>query len=134
MTQQRASSKFTERPGARARIFDALAHGVAAIAERVAAVAEDRAPVLYGGLKASVGWAAYQDGRKIAGPDDAPADQRDGGIVAVAGAGFPGRFNETGTENMAAQPFLGPAAAAVVSSGEAARALATEANRRLGGP
>lgn len=131
MTAPRPTSTFRETPGARARIHDAVAHGTAAIARRVAEVAEDRAPFLYGGLKASVGWAAYSGGRKIDGPDDAPSDMIGDDAVGIAGAGFPGRFNETGTEKMAAQPFLGPAAASVVNGGEAARVFGAAANARL---
>lgn len=57
---------------------------------------------------------------------------REGQVYGIVGFGFPGMFQELGTVNHAAQPFLTPAAAQVVGS-EAHVALSTAMQRRLRG-
>ena len=60
------------------------------------------------------------------------AGLRDGKVLGVVGFGFPGMFQELGTVNHAAQPFLSPAAAQVVGS-EAHVELSKAMQRRLRG-
>lgn len=57
---------------------------------------------------------AWIDGRKVGG--NAPKPRREipkQGIVAIAGYGFPGRFQETGTIHQPPRPTLVPAVDAV---------------------
>jgi len=54
--------------------------------------------------------------RKVGGTPTKPRGLKldSPGITAVAGFGFPGRFNEIGTVHQPARPFLSPAAAEVL--------------------
>lgn len=102
----------------------AVADGFAAFAEAVVREAAPMAPdsplqpyPTGEGLPKQGGWLVYVGGQKIAGggldgkqPKKPRAVQvRQHGIVAIAGYGFPGRFQEQGTVNHPARPFLGPA-------------------------
>ena len=97
----------------------ALADGVHEVAKEIVEVANvpDAAPygeglivhggtLLYKGNQKLDGWS--KDGRQPKKPRRfrTPAS---GGVVAIAGFSFPGRFLEFGTSKMAAQPFLAPA-------------------------
>lgn len=101
------------------RVFLAMSDGLLAIAEEVVTTANPPDATPYGeGLARRGGWLAYVDGKKTGGggldgkqPKKPRALRvREYTAVAVAGFGFPGRFQEFGTINHSAQPFLGPAA------------------------
>jgi hypothetical protein len=62
------------------------------------------------GLVTSGGTFVAIDGKKVAGDSPKPRGARTGkGITAIAGFGFPARFQEFGTIHHRAQPFLTPA-------------------------
>ena len=69
------------------------------------------------GLPLQGGVIVYVDGKKVAGWSQRgtqpvkprAAETPKGAVVAIVGYGFPGRFNEAGTLNSPAQPFLSPA-------------------------
>jgi hypothetical protein len=93
-------------------VADGLEHATKAIVEN--ADPPDATP--YGqGLVTTGGWLVYHRGKKVAGgslsgkqpskPRSYRPTQTDG-ISAIAGYGFPGRFQETGTAHHPAQPFL----------------------------
>lgn len=96
----------------------ALADGMEELARTIVETADPPDAPPYGqGLAARGGWLVYANGKKVAGggldgkqPKKPRAwrASRDG-VSAVAGFGFPARFQEFGTVNHAAQPFLTPA-------------------------
>lgn len=109
----------------------AWADGALAVGEHIIRLARppDRTP--YGaGLVTRGGWLGYVGNKKIGGggldgkQPKKPRSFRVRGteqIQIIAGFGFPGRFQEFGTTNHAAQPFLSPAVDAGV--GEAPRIM-----------
>ena len=121
------------------RVRLALSDGIYAVAEAVLDAADppDRTP--YGeGLVRNGGALGFADGRKVNGRSlDGGADPRKPrgarvppvGSMALAGYGFPGRFQEFGTVHQPARPFLSPAAARVLPS--ATRILASVVGPRL---
>ena len=127
-----------------------LADGVFDLARAIGAVASSRAPdspyepyPTGRGLPEQIGAMVYVDGRRThewtARSDGARPNlprgvgvRARGGIVGIVGAGFPGGFNETGTVNMPAQPFMTPAASEVIGS-EAEVILSKAMTRRLSG-
>ncbi len=108
----------------------AIGEGVKLIARSIAEQAASRAPdaTPFGvGLVDQWGVLVYVNGKKI---DDASGDgstvkkprgartSKTGGLEAFVGFGFPGRFQETGTVNHAAQPFFTPAVMGVLPSAQ----------------
>lgn len=62
------------------------------------------------GLVTTGDWGVWVGGRKVAGTARKPRGARlKKGIALLVGYDFPGRFLETGTVKMAAEPFLTPA-------------------------
>lgn len=91
----------------------AWAEGVEEIVHTFVEVAEPPDAAPFGqGLVTQGGWLVYVDGKKVGGgslegtqPKKPRAAQTSKGIVGVAGFGFPGRFQNEGTVNMAPNPF-----------------------------
>ena len=126
-----------------------LADGVFDLVRAIGVVASNNAPdspyepyPTGKGLPEQIGAMVYVDGKRTAEwsadgqrRPDLPKGQQvraRGGIIGIVGAGFPGLFNETGTVNMHAQPFLTPAANDVIGS-EAPVILSKAMARRLSG-
>ena len=97
----------------------AIAEGVEEVARTIVEVADPPDATPWGeGLVTSGGWLVYlgpkkigggsQDGRQPKKPRSWRVRESEG-IHGIAGFGFPGRFQEMGTVNHAAQPFLVPA-------------------------
>lgn len=119
----KASSRVMLNRSALTRLGLGLANGVEEIVRTIVEDADPPdAPPFGVGLAKRGGWAVYQGSKKVGGgsmtgaqpkkPRDFKAAAR--GITGIAGFGFPGRFQETGTVNHAAQPFLWPAAMRVL--------------------
>lgn len=97
----------------------AVGDGVLAVAEEIVRVATPPDATPFGeGLVDRGGWLGYVGSKKIGGGSldgrqpKKPRSLRVRGsevIVAIAGWGFPGRFQELGTAHHAAQPFATPA-------------------------
>lgn len=112
-------------------IADAAHATATAIGREASARAPDATP--YGvGLVDQWGVGSWAFGRLVqvetgSGPHviDRPRDLRvtRAGVDAVVGFSFPGRFQEVGTVHHGAQPFLGPAAMAVIGSGTLQREI-----------
>ena len=104
-----------------------------AIHEEAARSAPDAPP--YGeGLVTHGGAAVWVDGRKVNETEaiEKPRDLRTSdNIVGVVGFAFPGRFQETGTVNHGAQPFVTPAASDVIGR-DAEMTLSRAMERRIG--
>ena len=107
-----------------ARVHLGLADGVGAVAAEIIEVANPPDATPYGvGLVQGGGWLLYKGDKKLAGAGldgrqpKKPRSLRVRGttlIVAIAGFGFPGRFQELGTVQAGAQPFLVPAERLVI--------------------
>lgn len=101
----------------------AIADGMEAVCREIVKTARPPDATPFGeGLVTRGGWLVYNGSKKIAGgsldgkqPKKPRAMTVRGqrGISAIAGFGFPGRFQEMGTVNHSAQPFLWPAFEAV---------------------
>lgn len=96
----------------------AIADGLNAVVETIVRVARPPDATPFGeGLVTSGGWMTYVGGKKVDGggldgrqPKKPRAFRvKSAHIVALAGFGFPGRFQEFGTVNHGAQPFFTPA-------------------------
>lgn len=118
----------------------AIADGVTEVVRTVVEAADvpDAAPIGQG-LVSRGGWLVYAGSKKVAGGSidgrqpNKPRSLRVGGshqIQGIAGFTFPGRFLETGTANMAAEPFLTPAMAATVPHAPAIMAPAVRRHLR----
>jgi hypothetical protein len=98
----------------------ALADGVEEIVRTVVETAEPPDATPFGeGLVTEGGWLVYDGSKKIGGGSiggtqpkkpRAFAVRGTAGIQGIAGFGFPGRFQETGTVNQPARPWFTPAA------------------------
>lgn len=96
----------------------AVADGLEEVVRSIVLDAHPPDATPYGaGLVTSGGWLVYHGSKKVAGGSltgKQPKKPRAvrvmgiGGITAIAGFGFPGRFQEIGTIYHRAQPFLGP--------------------------
>jgi hypothetical protein len=89
----------------------AVALGFGALAEAIVNDADPPDASPYGeGLVTTGAWGVWVGGRKVAGNAKKPRSVRvkSHGIVAVAGFGFPGRFQELGVVHHGPQPFLIP--------------------------
>lgn len=101
-----------------------IAEGVEEVARTIVEVADPPDATPWGeGLVTRGGWLVYLGPKKIGGggqdgrqPKKPRAFRVQGSdvIQAIAGWGFPGRFQEMGTVHHAAQPFAMPAADRVV--------------------
>lgn len=117
-------------------VMVAISDGLFAVALRIgetASAAAPDAPQFNYGLPENWGAISWALGKLLQaqGADGGtavskPRDMRTTrtGADAVVGFGFPGRFNELGTVNQDAIPFLGPAALHVVTSPEFTQILA----------
>lgn len=95
----------------------AIGDGVLEVANRIIEIARPPDAEPYGvGLVTSGAAGAWIDGKKIGGKAQKPRRERlpKPGIVALAGWGFPARFQEIGTIYHDAQPFAWPAALRVI--------------------
>lgn len=102
----------------------AIADGVNAVVRTIVEVARPPDATPFGeGLVTRGSWLTYVDGKKVDGggldgrqPKKPRAFRVRGsvGIQAIAGFGFPAMFQEFGTVNHGAQPFLGPARDTVI--------------------
>jgi len=89
-----------------------LADGLAAVAAEIVRIADPPDATPFGeGLVTTGDTYVAVDGKKVAGGASKPRRLKvpKPGIVAVAGFGFPGRFQELGTIHQPARPFLTPA-------------------------
>lgn len=101
----------------------ALAEGVEEIVRTVVETADPPDATPFGeGLVTEGGWLVYQGSNKVAGgslrgvqPKKPRAFRVRGttAITGIAGFGFPGRFQETGTVHQPARPWFTPAAVKV---------------------
>ena len=94
------------------RVRGALADGLGDVAATIVDVADPPDATPFGeGLVTTGGYYVAVDGKKIAGNANKPRGAKvpNPGIVALAGFGFPGRFQELGTVHQPARPFLTPA-------------------------
>lgn len=110
-----------------------LADGMLALAQRIVDTADPPDATPFGeGLVTRGGSAAWVNGRKIGGQAAKPRGLRlnKPGVTAIAGFGFPGRFQEIGTVHQPARPFLTPSAARVIPDAEVV--LSGPMKRRLG--
>lgn len=97
----------------------AVADGLEQVVKSIVTEAHPPDATPYGeGLVTRGGWLVYHGSKKVGGgslegkqPKKPRALRVRGttGITAIAGFGFPGRFQELGTVNHGAQPFLWPA-------------------------
>lgn len=116
----------------------AIADGAHEIARTIVMEADPPDATPYGaGLVTNGGTLVYVDGRKVDGwalDGTQPRKPRGartpkGAIVAVAGFGFPARFQELGTVRQPARPFLAPARDRVAA--RAASIMARTAKYRI---
>lgn len=117
-----------------------LADGLFALASRIITEAQPPdLPVLGVGLVDQGGAAVWIDGKKVDGmglDGKQPRKPRSlqllkPGITAVAGWGFPARFEELGTIRQSARPFLTPSATAQIPS--AVETVGLRYRQRMGG-
>jgi len=102
----------------------ATAEGLEEVVRTVVETARPPDAPPYGqGLPAHGGWLVYAGAKKVGGGSlDGRQPKKPRGfrvqgsrmLQAIAGFSFPGRFQESGTAKMAANPFLTPAASATV--------------------
>lgn len=121
---RKASARVVLNRQAIDRVILAVGDGALAVGEEIVREAKPPDATPYGsGLVTAGGWLGYVDGKKIGGggldgkqpkPPRSVGVSRTKGIVILAGFGFPGRFQELGTINHPAQPFLTPAADSVL--------------------
>jgi hypothetical protein len=115
----------------------ALADGVTEIARTIVETARPPDATPFGeGLVTQGGWLVYNGSKKVAGgslsgnqPKKPRAFRVRGteGIAGIAGFGFPARFQETGTVDQPARPFLMPAVVKV-------KGVAADIMREIVGP
>lgn len=89
-----------------------LADGLLALADAVVAAADvPDAPPSGVGLVEAGGTLAYVAGKRVGGTARKPRalKVKGRGVVVAGGFGFPARFQEIGTVNQPARPFLTPA-------------------------
>ncbi len=134
---RKASAKVMLNRQALSELHLAFAEGIEEIVRTVVEVAEPPDATPFGaGLVTAGGWLVYDGTKKVAGgslrglqPKKPRAFRTGPGITGMAGFGFPGRFQETGTVNHAAQPFFTPAAEQV--AGHAAEIMRDVVGPRL---
>lgn len=90
-----------------------LADGMLEVADDIIAVAKPPDATPFGeGLVTEGGTAVWVNGKKVGGEGNKPRGLRvqKPGVTAIAGFGFPGRFQEVGTIHQPPRPFVTPAA------------------------
>lgn len=90
-----------------------LADGMLLVADDIIAAAKPPDATPFGeGLVTEGGTAVWVNGKKVGGEGNKPRGLRvqKPGATAIAGFGFPGRFQEVGTVHQPPRPFLTPAA------------------------
>jgi hypothetical protein len=114
----RAHARVVLNRGALTEIGLAVADGLEVVTRTVVEQAEPPDATPYGeGLVTQGGWLVYHGTKKVAGGSlrgrqpKKPRGMRLAAkaITAIAGFGFPGRLQETGTIHHPAQPFVWPA-------------------------
>jgi HK97 gp10 family phage protein len=99
-------------------ILREYADGMQAVGEQIIVAANPRvpdAPPLGAGLVKTGAAVTYVEGKKVAGSGTAPRGSVPRtGVTTVVGYGFPGRFQEVGTQHQPARPFFTPAMASVI--------------------
>jgi hypothetical protein len=118
--------KINARTVANKRALDAITRGlVDGMADLGRTILHDTRPPdeppLGKGLVATGDWGVWNGTRKVDGTATKPKTvrlERNGGITLIVGYGFPGRFNELGTINQPARPFLTPAVLEEIPSTE----------------
>jgi len=119
----------------------AVADGLEAVVRTIVERADPPDATPYGeGLVTRGGWLVYSGPNKVGGgslqgkqpkkPRKFVVKGTEGTVAAIAGFGFPGHFQELGTAQHGAQPFLWPALMDVVP--DIPSILAVEARRHLG--
>jgi hypothetical protein len=97
-----------------------FAQGLENLAEAVLQVADPPDATPFGvGLVDQGGYISYVDGKRVGGTTTTKPKTlrvRGRGVVVGVGFGFPGKFQELGTEHHPPQPFLMPAVMRVVHS------------------
>lgn len=127
---RKPSAKVVLNRAALTELGLALAEGVEEVVHTMAEAAGDNAPdaAPFGeGLIKDIGWLVYVGPKKVGGGSlqgNQPAKPRAfkaeaTGITAMVGAGFPGRFQETGTVNQPARPWFTPAVLPVATAAPA---------------
>lgn len=136
-----ATTRVVLNRAAFAEIDLAIADGLFAVAERVLEVVRvPDAPPLGQGLIQGGGAIAYLGNKKVAGTQIGGREvkkpralsTKSGEAVAAVGFGFPGRFEELGTVDTHAHPFLTPGVMEVVG-GDAEVVISEATQRRLAG-
>ena len=113
----RKNNRVTLNRAALDAITLGMADGLLALADAViAATKVPDAPALGVGLIEAGGTVAYVLGKKVGGAAKKPTAMkvRKLGVAVAGGFGFPARFQELGTINQPARPFLTPALMATV--------------------
>lgn len=118
-------------------VLDALllgyADGFQEVGDRIIDRAEQQAPdqpPLGKGLVGSGRAVTFWRGKRVGGVGSPPRGSvLRQGLTTIVGFGFPGRFNEEGTQHQPARPFLTPAIVAEVPG--AAAVIAPAAQRRV---
>jgi hypothetical protein len=113
---RRRSARVTYNRRTHSALRLGLADGLLQVAEVIVQVADPPDATPFGeGLVTTGAAGAWVDGRKVGGSSPKPRHSIPRtGVAAIAGFGFPGRFQELGTIHQAPQPFLMPAVDAVV--------------------
>lgn len=112
--------RITRNRDALERATLAVGDGILAICEEIVAAADPPdAPPFGQGLVDTGAAGVWVNGKKIGGNADKPRTLkvRQYNVVGIAGFGFPARFQEIGTANQGALPFLTPAANLVSPKG-----------------
>lgn len=106
---RRVSKSVIVNRAALTALGEGIADGLLAVGQRTLDVADVPDAPPYGvGLVKTGAYVVYIKGKKVGG--NATLRRVDkSGIVLYAGFGFPGRFQEEGTVNQPASPFLTPA-------------------------
>ena len=118
MIENKRSARVVLNRNALTALGLAVGNGLEAFARLVVVDANPPDATPYGeGLVTQGGWLAYHRNKKIGGGSLSGKQPRkprgwrvssNDSVEAIAGFGFPGRFQEMGTIHHAAQPFLWP--------------------------
>lgn len=109
---RRVSSRTVLNRACLTAIGEGLASGLEDVGTRAIENTEPPDAAPFGeGLITTGDWGVWNGTRKVGGTATKPRSVKlsGEGITLVAGYGFPGRFQEFGTVNQPARPFLSPA-------------------------
>jgi len=124
-------------------VFAAMGYGLLALADAMLANTHPHDHEPFGqGLVRAGGTAVWVNGKKTGGKASKPRELRlqNPGAAAIVGYGFPGRFEELGTVDTPAHPFLTPGVMGLAPDAEVyispamRRRLAATTARRAGTP